>query len=60
MGVNQFGDQDCVNNTVSFRVEQRIAIGVRRPSGVCTVTGLPTSCRLRVDCRVLAGPAAVR
>jgi HK97 family phage major capsid protein len=43
MGVNQFGDTEWVNNTVSFRVEERIAIGVRRPSAVCTVTGLPTS-----------------
>jgi HK97 family phage major capsid protein len=42
-GVNQFGDTEWVNNTVSFRVGQRIAIGVRRPSAVCTVTGLPTT-----------------
>jgi hypothetical protein len=38
-----FGDTEWTNNLVSFRVEERIAIGVRRPSAVCTVTGLPTS-----------------
>ena len=43
MGVNQFGDTEWTNNLVSFRVEERIAIGVRRPSAVVTVTGLPTS-----------------
>ena len=43
MQVNQFGDTEWTNNLVSFRVEERIAIGVRRPSAICTVTGLPTS-----------------
>ena len=43
MGVNQFGDTEWTNNLVSFRVDERIAIGVRRPTAVCTVTGLPTS-----------------
>ncbi len=43
MGVNQFGDNEWTNNLVSFRVEERVAIGVRRPTAVCTVTGLPTS-----------------
>ena len=43
MGVNQFGDTEWTNNLVSFRVECREAIGVRRPSAVVTVTGLPTS-----------------
>jgi hypothetical protein len=43
MQVNQFGDTEWTNNLVSFRVEERIAIGVRRPPAVCTVTGLPTS-----------------
>jgi HK97 family phage major capsid protein len=43
MGVNQFGDTEWTNNLISFRVEERVAIGVRRPSAVCTVTGLPTS-----------------
>jgi hypothetical protein len=41
--VNPYGDTEWVNNTTSFRVEERIAIGVRRPSAICTVTGLPTS-----------------
>jgi HK97 family phage major capsid protein len=45
MGVNQFGDTEWTNNLVSFRVEERVAIGVRRPTAVCTVTGLPTSVR---------------
>ena len=31
MGVNQFGDTEWTNNLVSFRVEERVAIGVRRP-----------------------------
>jgi uncharacterized protein (TIGR03083 family) len=43
MGVNQFGDTEWTNNLVSFRVEERVAIGVRRPTAVCTVTGLPTA-----------------
>jgi HK97 family phage major capsid protein len=43
MGVNQFGDVEWTNNLVSFRVEERVAIGVRQPTAVCTVTGLPTS-----------------
>jgi HK97 family phage major capsid protein len=43
MGVNQFGDTELVNNLVSFRVEERVAIGVRRPTAVCTVTWLPIS-----------------
>lgn len=41
--VNPYGDTEWVNNLTSFRVEERIAIGVRRPSAVCNVTGLPTS-----------------
>ena len=43
MAVNPYGDTEWVNNLTSFRVEERIAIGVRRPTAVCTVTGLPTS-----------------
>ena len=43
MQVNQFGDTEWTNNLVSFRIEERVNIGVRRPSAVCTVTGLPTS-----------------
>jgi HK97 family phage major capsid protein len=43
MQVNQFGDTEWTNNLVSFRVEERVNIGVRRPSAVVTVTGLPTS-----------------
>jgi capsid protein len=41
--VNYYGDTEWTQNLISFRAEERIAIGVRRPSAVCVVTGLPTS-----------------
>jgi hypothetical protein len=37
---NQFGSTEWSTNAISFRAEQRIAIGVVRPTAICTVTGL--------------------
>jgi HK97 family phage major capsid protein len=37
---NQFGDSEWNVNAWSFRAEERIAIGVQRPSAICVVTGL--------------------
>jgi hypothetical protein len=37
---NQFGDTELTTNTISFRAEERIAIGVVRPTAICTVMGL--------------------
>ena len=37
---NQFADTEWQTNAVSFRAEERIAIGVVRPTAICTVTGL--------------------
>jgi HK97 family phage major capsid protein len=37
---NQFGDTEWSTNAWSFRCEERIAIGVIRPSAICVTTGL--------------------
>ncbi len=37
---NYWGDSQWTQNYVSFRAEERIAIGVLRPAAVCIVTGL--------------------
>lgn len=37
---NQFGDSEWGTNAWSFRAEERIAIGVQRPTAICVVTGL--------------------
>jgi hypothetical protein len=45
--INQYGSDGSTNywtqNAVSFRCEERVAIGVARPSAVNLVTGLPSS-----------------
>ncbi len=38
--LNQFGDYEFANNAVTWRCEERVAIGVYRPSNVCVVSGL--------------------
>jgi hypothetical protein len=37
---NQFEDTERTTNAISFRVEERIAIGVVQPTAICTVTRL--------------------
>ncbi|WP_280761884.1 phage major capsid protein [Prescottella agglutinans] len=37
---NRYGDAEWTNNLISFRAEERIAIGVQRPAAVCVVTGI--------------------
>ena len=37
---NQFDTTSWTTNAISFRAEERIAIGVVRPTAICTVTGL--------------------
>jgi HK97 family phage major capsid protein len=45
--INQYGSDSSTNywtqNAVSFRCEERVAIGVARPTAVNLVTGLPSS-----------------
>ena len=38
--VNYYGGTEFSTNAVTFRIEERIAIGVQRPSAICKVTGL--------------------
>ena len=38
--VNYYGNTEFNTNAVTFRIEERIAIGVQRPSAICKVTGL--------------------
>jgi HK97 family phage major capsid protein len=38
--LNQFGTYEFENNAVTWRVEERVAIGVFRPTNICVVTGL--------------------
>jgi hypothetical protein len=40
---NPWGDTEWTTNTFSWRVEERVALSVPRPSAVNIVTGLPTS-----------------
>jgi hypothetical protein len=40
---NYWGDTEWTTNAVSFRCEERIAIGVQRPTAICVVTGLAAS-----------------
>jgi len=40
ININQYGSNEWVTNAVSFRCEERIAIGVLRPSAVVAVTGV--------------------
>lgn len=40
---NYWGDTEWTTNTVSFRCEERIAIGVQRPTAINIVTGLAAS-----------------
>ena len=41
--VNYYGDSNWSQNSVSFRCEERIAIGVQRPTAIAKVTGLGPS-----------------
>jgi HK97 family phage major capsid protein len=38
--LNQFGTYEFENNAVTWRVEERVAIGVFRPTNICVVSGL--------------------
>lgn len=40
---NQFGSTEWTTNAWSFRAEERVAIGVQRPTAICVVTGLPAT-----------------
>ena len=40
LGVNQYGDAEWSTNAWSFRCEERIAVGITRPSSVVVTTGL--------------------
>jgi HK97 family phage major capsid protein len=42
VGTDPSGTNLWVQNAVSFRCEERIALGVTRPTSVCVVTGLPS------------------
>lgn len=41
--INQYGDTEWTHNSVSFRVEERVAIGVRYPAAINIVSGLAVS-----------------
>ena len=41
--INGYGDTQWSTNAVSFRAEERIAIGVQKPAAICIVTGLAAS-----------------
>jgi HK97 family phage major capsid protein len=41
--VNYYGNTEFNSNQVTFRVEERIAIGVPRPTAIAKVTGLGPS-----------------
>jgi len=41
--INGYGDTEWQQNFVSFRAEERIAIGVQRPTAINIVTGLEAS-----------------
>ena len=38
--MNRYGTEEWTKNLVSFRAEERIAVGVTRPTGIIKVTGL--------------------
>ncbi|MDH6248010.1 phage major capsid protein [Mycobacterium sp. OTB74] len=37
---NQYGDYEWSQNAWSFRAEERVTVGVIRPTAICTVTGI--------------------
>lgn len=41
--INSYGDTQWTTNSISYRCEERIAIGVQRPAAVNIVTGLAAS-----------------
>ena len=41
--VNYYGNTEFNTNAVTFRIEERIAIGVQRPTAIAKVTGLGTA-----------------
>ncbi|HXO51768.1 MAG TPA: hypothetical protein VN888_12215 [Mycobacterium sp.] len=41
--INSYGTNEFSQNYVTYRCEERIAIGVQRPTAINLVTGLPTS-----------------
>lgn len=41
--INQYGTNEFNENYVTFRVEERVAIGVQYPTAINIVTGLPSS-----------------
>jgi HK97 family phage major capsid protein len=43
LDINQYGTNEFTQNYITFRAEERIAIGVQRPTAINIVTGLPTS-----------------
>jgi hypothetical protein len=40
LAINQYGDTEWSTNAWSFRCEERIAVGITRPSNVVITTGL--------------------
>lgn len=43
VAVDQYGTANFNYNAITFRAEERIAIGVTYPTAICVVTGLPGS-----------------
>ncbi|TPG31756.1 phage major capsid protein [Mycolicibacterium hodleri] len=43
LDVNSYGTNEFSENYVTFRAEERVAIGVQRPTAINIVTGLPAS-----------------
>lgn len=43
LGINSWGGSEFTENYVTFRAEERIAIGVVRPTAISIVTGPPSS-----------------
>jgi hypothetical protein len=43
LDINSYGTNEFTENYTTFRAEERIAIGVQRPTAINIVTGLPTS-----------------
>lgn len=43
LDINSYGDDEFQKNYVTYRAEERVAIGVMYPQAICAVTGLPSS-----------------